>query len=129
MCITGPAAAPAAIEVTFSEETATVLISGELDLVTMAFLADQLTLIARRAPRQIVFDLALASFMDCGSARQIAAAGQLLPDRPRPVIRHARPVVRRIFELSGLDSLCELEDSLGAGQQTREERADERLGP
>jgi anti-anti-sigma factor len=117
MCITGPAAAPAAIEVTFSEETATVLISGELDLVTMAFLTEQLTLIARRAPRQIVFDLARASFMDCGSARLIAAAGQLLPDRPRPVIRHARPVVRRIFELSGLDSLCELEDSLGAGDE------------
>ncbi len=117
MCITGPAAAPAAIEVTFSEETATVLISGELDLVTMAFLTDRLMLIARRAPRQIVFDLARASFMDCGSARQIAAAGQLLPDRPRPVIRHARPVVRRIFELSGLDSLCELEDSLGAGHE------------
>ena len=117
MCITGPAAAPAAIEVTFSEETATVLISGELDLVTMAFLTDRLTLIARRAPRQIVFDLARASFMDCGSARLIAAVGQLLPDRPRPVIRHARPVVRRIFELSGLDSLCELEDSLDAGHE------------
>jgi anti-anti-sigma factor len=117
MCITGPAAAPAAIEVTFSEETATVLISGELDLVTMAFLTDRLTLIARRAPRQIIFDLARASFMDCGSARLIAAVGQLLPDRPRPVIRHARPVVRRIFELSGLDSLCELEDSLGAGHE------------
>jgi len=117
MCITGSATGPAAIEVTFSEQIATVLVGGELDLATMAFLTEQLTLIARRAPRRIVFDLTQASFMDCGSARLIAAAGHLLPDRPRPVIRHARPVVRRIFELSGLDSLCELEDSLGASRQ------------
>jgi anti-anti-sigma factor len=115
MCTTGPAAACAAIEVTVTGQTATVLIGGELDLATTAFLTEQLTLITRRAPRQIVFDLTRVSFMDCGSARLIADAGLLLPDRPRPVIRHARPVVRRIFELSGLDSLCELEDSLGAG--------------
>ncbi len=117
MCTTGPAAAPAAIEVTFSGQTATVLISGELDLVTMAFLTEQLRLIAQRTPRQIVFDLARAGFMDCGSARLIAGVGQLLPDRPRPVIRNARRPVRRVFELSGLDSLCQLEDSLGAGHE------------
>jgi anti-anti-sigma factor len=112
MCTTGPAA----IDVTFREETATVLICGELDLTTMAFLTEQLTLIAPRTPRRLVFDLSRASFVDCGSARVIAGAGQLLPDRPRAVIRHARPSVRRVFELSGLDSLCELEDSLGAGR-------------
>jgi anti-anti-sigma factor len=115
MCITGPAATPAAIEVGFSKETATIVISGELDLMTMAFLTEHLELAARRAPRRLIVDLARVSFMDCGSARLIAAAGQLLPDRPRPVIRHARPGVRRVFELSGMDSLCELEDSLSAG--------------
>jgi anti-anti-sigma factor len=115
--MTGSAAVPAAIKVTFSKETATVLISGELDLVTMAFLTEQLALIARRRPRRLVFDLAFTSFMDCGSARLIADVGQLLPGRPRPVIRHARRIVRRVFELSGLDSLCELEDSLGAGHE------------
>ena len=117
MCITGPAASPAVIEVIFTEETATIVISGELDLMTMVFLTDQLTLVARRAPRRLVFDLARTSFMDCGSARLIASAGLFLPDRPRPVIRHARPIVRRVFELSGLDSLCELEDSLSAGHE------------
>ncbi len=117
MCIIDPGAAPAAIEVTFSEGTATIVISGELDLMTMEFLTEQLTLIARHAPRRLVFDLARISFMDCGSARLIAGAGRFRPDGPRPVIRHARPIVRRVFELSGLDSLCELEDSLGAGHE------------
>jgi anti-anti-sigma factor len=126
MSATGPAAVPAAIEATFSEGTATIIISGELDLLTMAFLAEQLTLIVRRRPRRLVFDLARASFLDCGSARLIAGAGQSLPDGRRPLIRQARPIVRRVFELSGLTALCELEDSLCAGQE-HVRSADERL--
>jgi anti-anti-sigma factor len=117
MSATGPAAAPAAIEATFSEGTATIVISGELDLLTMAFLDEQLTLIIRRRPRRLVFDLARAGFVDCGSARLIASAGQWMPDGRRPLIRQARPIVRRVFELSGLADLCELEDSLCAGQE------------
>src|ERR1700685_585781 len=117
MSATGPAAAPAAIEATFSEGTATIVISGELDLLTMAFLAEQLTLIVRRRPRRLVFEPARADVVDCGSARLTAAAGPCLPDGPRPLIRQARPIVRRVFELSGLAALCELEDSLCAGRE------------
>ena len=57
----------------------------------------------------LVFDLSGTRFMDCGSARLIAAAGQWLPAGGRPVIRRPKPVVRRVLELTGLDMHCEIE--------------------
>jgi anti-anti-sigma factor len=97
------------IEVKADAGTVTVVISGELDLVTMPFLTEQLTLISRAKPGRLVFDLARTEFMDCGSARLIAGAGQWLPGGRRPVIRHPGPGVRRLLELTGLDAYCEIE--------------------
>jgi anti-anti-sigma factor len=89
--------------------TATIFVRGELDLVTMPFLAEQLTLVSRNRPDRLVFDLAGTHFMDCGSARLIAGAGQWLPAGRCPVIRRPGPGVRRILELTGLDACCEIE--------------------
>ena len=50
----------------------TIVIKGELDLVTMPYLAEQLALAVRDQPGRLVFDLAGTHFMDCGSARLIA---------------------------------------------------------
>jgi anti-sigma B factor antagonist len=101
---------PIGIEVEISQGTATVTISGELDLVTMPFLSEHLTLVLRNKPRRLVLDMARTDFIDCGSARLIAAAGRSLPEGQRPVIRRPGPGVRRIFELTGLDALCEIEE-------------------
>jgi anti-anti-sigma factor len=98
------------IEIKAGLETITILVGGELDLVTMPFLAEQLTLVSRDKPRRLVFDLARTDFMDCGSARLIAAAGKWLPEGRRPVIRRPCPGVRRILELTGLDAYCEIEE-------------------
>ena len=62
------------IELEASQGTTTIVISGELDLATMPFLAAQLTLATRDSPRRLVFDLSGTHFMDCGSARLITAA-------------------------------------------------------
>ena len=97
------------IEVEARPGTTTIVVRGELDLVTMPFLAAQLALAVRDRPGRLVFDLSGTRFMDCGSARLIAAAGQWLPDGGRPVIRHPRPGVRRVLELTGLDAHCEIE--------------------
>ena len=97
------------IEVEARPGTTTIVVRGELDLVTMPFLAAQLALAVRDKPGQLVFDLSGTRFMDCGSARLIAAAGRWLPDGARPVIRHPRPGVRRVLELTGLDAHCEIE--------------------
>jgi anti-anti-sigma factor len=96
------------IEVEARPGITTIVVKGELDLVTMPFLAAQLALAARDRPDRLVFDLAQTHFMDCGSARLMAGVGQWLPGG-RPVIRHSRPGVRRILELTGLDAQLEIE--------------------
>jgi len=99
----------ATIEVEARPGTTTIVIRGDLDLATMPFLAAQLALAVQDRPGRLVFDLSGTLFMDCGSARLIAAAGQWLPDGGRPVIRGPRPGVRRVLELTGLDARCEIE--------------------
>ena len=99
-----------AIEVEFSQGTATVVISGELDLVTRPLLSESLSLTLRRRPRRLVLDMAGTSFMDCGSARLIAGTGRFLPDAGQLVIRHPSPPVRRLLELLGLDAQYEIEE-------------------
>lgn len=95
------------IEVETRPGVTTIVVKGELDLVTMPYLAARLTLALRDRPGRLVFDLSGTTFMDCGSARLIA--GQRLLDGGRPVIRRPGPGVRRVLELTGLDALCEIE--------------------
>src|SRR6476619_4589731 len=97
------------IEVEARPGVTTIVVKGELDLVTMPYLATRLTLALRDRPGRLVFDLGGTHFMDCGSARLIAGAGQRLPGDGRPVIRRPAPGVRRVLELTGLDARCEIE--------------------
>jgi anti-anti-sigma factor len=97
------------IEVETGPGVTTIVVKGELDLVTMPYLATRLTLALRDRPGRLVFDLSETHFMDCGSARLIAGAGQRLRGGGRPVIRRPGPGVRRVLELTGLDAHCEIE--------------------
>ena len=97
------------IEVEARPGVTMIVVKGELDLVTMPYLAAQLALATRDRPGRLVFDLGGTHFMDCGSARLIAGAGQRLPGGGRPVIRRPGPGVRRVLELTGLDAHCEIE--------------------
>jgi anti-anti-sigma factor len=98
-----------AVEVDVRPGAVTIVIRGELDLVTLPVLAGQLALVSRDKPERLVFDLAGTSFMDCGSARLIAGSGSWLRDGGRPVIRHPGPGVRRILALTGFDAYCDIE--------------------
>jgi anti-anti-sigma factor len=107
-----PAAPPpglATFEVTFSRGTATLVITGELDLNTMPLLSERLSLILRCEPRRLVVDMARTSFMDCGSARLITGAVRSLPDAGQLVIRRPSRAVRRVLELTTLDTGCEIQ--------------------
>ena len=107
---TGPAQeGRVTIEVETRPGVTTIVVKGELDLVTMPYLATRLTLAIRDRPGRLVFDLSGTYFMDCGSARLIVGAGQRLPGGGRPVIRRPGPGVRRVLELTGLDAHCEIE--------------------
>jgi anti-anti-sigma factor len=97
------------IEVDVSQDTTTVVITGELDFTTRPVLAERLSLILRARPRRFVLDMAGTYFMDCGSARLIVSTAQFLPEGRRPIIRHPSRAVRRVLELTGLDAECEIE--------------------
>jgi anti-anti-sigma factor len=103
---------PPAVEVDISQGIATVVISGELDtLVTPALVAylDQILGQPDRPFWHLVFDLSGLLFLDCAAARLITSTGRFLPAGRRVVIRGARPAVRRILHVSGLDARCEME--------------------
>jgi len=93
--------------------TATVVISGELDLLSTPSLAGHLNQVLAGHPRRLVFDLARVSFIDCAAARLIAGTEASLPGDQRPVVRRAAPEVRRVFELTGLDARCEMDGETG----------------
>jgi anti-sigma B factor antagonist len=100
------------IEVQMSRDTVTVVIAGELDLVTRPVLAEHLSLVVLSRPRLLILDMSGAGFLDCGSARLIASAGRFLPDGGRLVIRRPSRLVRRVLGLTGLDAECEIEAEL-----------------
>jgi anti-sigma B factor antagonist len=102
-------AEPLVIDVHVSAEMVTVVVSGELDLVTAPSLLARLTPILQNEPQRLVFDMTRVSFVDCAAARLIASTGQFLPYNQRPVIRSPGPIVRRVLGLTGLDDYCEVE--------------------
>jgi anti-sigma B factor antagonist len=118
------------VEVKRSQDTVTVVITGELDLTSRPELTEQLSLILPVRPRHLVLDMSGVGFMDCGSARLIASVRQsVLPDG-RLIIRRPSLVVRRVLELTGFDAECDIDDDLrrhhdchAAGCAARPDRA------
>jgi anti-anti-sigma factor len=101
-------AKPPVFEATVSGETVTVVLSGDFDIASQAFLSARLERIREARPRRVVFETAQVVFMDCASARLIASTGRWLPADVKPVIRSPSPAVRRVLQVSGIDVLCEL---------------------
>jgi anti-anti-sigma factor len=103
--------------------TATIVLSGELDLTVTPSLSEHLAQVLARRPRNLVFDMTRVGFIDCAAARLIAGTRRSLPDGRRPVLRHPGYAVRRILELTGLDADCEILAAgceIEAGQEHRD---------
>lgn len=82
--------------------TATVVISGELDICTAPALEGLLAGVLAARPDRLVLDLAGVSFMDCASARVLVAASHALPGADRAVIRRISRPAARLLRLAGL---------------------------
>ena len=88
--------------VTVTMGTATVVLHGELDPVTMPLLALRLAQVLADRPQRLVLDMAGVTYIDCASARLIAGAGRHLPAGVRPAVRSPSLVTRRVLALTGL---------------------------
>lgn len=118
----GPNTRSLAIQVDVTPESATVVIGGELDLVSMPVLAARLSVVLRRRPRRLILDMAGTTFMDCACTRLLASASQFLPDY-KPVIRQPTSAVRRVLQLTGLDAEFEIEELPGGPGYSASPRA------
>jgi anti-anti-sigma factor len=96
-----------------------VRLMGEIDVTSVPSLSRYLRRILGRSPNGVVFDLAGVRFLDCAAARTIVGAGRMLCDGQRPVLRHPRPVVRRLLSVTGLEARCVVEpvDAAFSGQR------------
>jgi anti-anti-sigma factor len=106
---TEPPAEPPGFTVTTTGETVTVVLSGELDVTSEDYLTERLARVRQARPRRLVFDAAQVTFIDCASARLLAGTDGWLPPGVKPLIARPAPVVRRVFQASGLDARCELD--------------------
>lgn len=90
-----------------SPDLVTIVLSGELDLLTTRELAEQLTEILAGEPARLAFDMAAVEFVDCAAARMIALAGRSLPGGLTLICRPTA-ATRRILDLTGLAAYCEM---------------------
>lgn len=88
----------------FSEVTATVVISGELDIAVVSELQRALREVLNRRPERLVLDLAGVTFIDCASARVLATASRALPRARKAVICRPSRVVDRMLQLTGMSA-------------------------
>jgi len=108
-----------AVQGTIQDGVLTVTVRGELDAASAPELSEYLARALLDRPRLLVFDLSGVGFMDCAAATAIIRASRVLPGRPRPVLCHPRPVVRRLLSLTGLDMQCAIRPESGAGEVQR----------
>jgi anti-sigma B factor antagonist len=90
-----------------------VSVAGELDVASSGLLADELRLTTERGARRVIVDLVGLTFMDSTAlgiltdgARRLRAAGGAC------VVVSRDPRILRVFEITGLDRIFTIEQSL-----------------
>jgi anti-anti-sigma factor len=97
-----------AFEARSDDGTITIVLGGDLDIVNRSWLARHLAEAMKQQPRRLIFDLTDVGFADSAALRLIVRTGQLLPDGRRAVITRPPPLIRRVLQITGLDTLCDL---------------------
>jgi anti-sigma B factor antagonist len=119
----GDASALFAAELVQTEDGATVVVDGEIDLATSGCLWSVMSTAMALGPR-LVLDLAGTTFIGATGLRLIVRAhhqqGRL---RESLVIRSPRPETRRVLSITGVDQLVTIEAPPGAAPDDEERAA------
>jgi anti-anti-sigma factor len=91
------------VRVAYVGRVCVLSVSGELDLICADRFAERAWRLADGQAERLVLDLSGLVFADCAGARQLAGVTGIVPDDCPVVVRSARPAVRRVLELMGLD--------------------------
>lgn len=84
---------------------------GELDLVVELPLRRAVSEACTRAVSQVVVDLTEVPFMDSTALSALIAGRRLCGESVRFTVRGANPVVLRLFQLTRLDELLDVESA------------------
>ena len=84
-------------------------VRGEIDTITVSTLPEHLGHSAGKNPRRLVIDLAGVSFIDSSGLGGFVRIRRALPPGCPVVIRSPQRRVRRLFKITGLDSVITIE--------------------
>jgi anti-sigma B factor antagonist len=84
-------------------------ISGELDIVSVSYLDDQIAAFLERTADRVDLDLSELEFMDSsGIALLLRISNRFGPLQ----VRGAKPLVRRVIEVTGLTTVLRIDEDL-----------------
>ena len=96
-------------------DVAVLALSGELDLAGLPAFESELARAETDAPQTLVLDLSAVEFMDSSGLRAIVMAHERASQSGRRfVVVAGPPQVRRVFEITQLDTRLELVDDSSA---------------
>ncbi len=99
---------PFSVDVAWTRNTATVAISGEVDVATAPELDECLVEVVTNRPDWLVVDLAALHFIDCSGAAVLERARDaLVTAGSRMVLRSPNRLARIVLRLTGLEGLCQ----------------------
>jgi anti-anti-sigma factor len=103
--------APFTARVEPGSSATTIALSGELDLETVPILEERLVQVEADGVAAIVIDLVELTFIESEGLRAFLAARERAEANGRQLLLFgAEPQVRRVFELTGKESLLEAEN-------------------
>jgi anti-sigma B factor antagonist len=90
-----------------------ISVSGEIDLSTVPGLRTEINALITGGARQLLLDLEAVTFMDSSGLNLLVGVVKLLGSGSVGVIS-AKPTIRRIFSISGLDQVIPIYASVAA---------------
>src|ERR1700744_4825976 len=95
--------------VTIGNPEAVLALHGEVDLATAPLLREGVASVLGSVKR-LVLDCSDLQFMDAAGVSTILRARATLADDGEVVLRGARGIVRRVFEIVEIDRVCTIEE-------------------
>jgi anti-sigma B factor antagonist len=102
--------APFTVDVTPEGDSLVASLRGELDMAGAPILRDALGAAVEKDPDSLVIDLSDLTFLDSCGLAELVKTRKLLQASKQMVVHRARPNVRQVFTITGLDEVFTFED-------------------
>jgi anti-sigma B factor antagonist len=115
MSVHPPPLGALAIDLVREDDTATLVLQGELDIASAPALEEHLGTIEEDAPPRVVIDLGGVAFIDSTGLRVLLQANARAAERAHElVLRPGAAAVQRVFETTGVSAAFRFESAPAA---------------